>query len=178
MMYNLEFVDILNVNDKLKYKVRCWRNKERIRKFMLTQHVISKEEHFDWIQNLMQKNDRKFWIVFANDVSIGSVYLHKINYNQLNAEWGFYIGEDAYIGKGLSKRILYKLLQYFFEVMKFEVLFTKALSDNIIALNIYRKFKFAEIKRLSANSGKEIVTLSFSRTDWERCKSDFENVCF
>lgn len=178
MTYNLKLVDILSVDDELKDKVRCWRNKERIRKSMLTQHVISKEEHFNWIENLRHKDDRKFWIVFANDVSIGSVYLQNINYNQLNADWGFYIGEDAYVGKGLSKRILCKLLQYFFEVMKFEVLFTKVISDNTVALNIYRKFKFAEINGLSANGGKEIVTLSFSRTDWERCKSDFENVCF
>lgn len=177
-MNHIKFVDILSVDDKLKEKVRRWRNKERIRRSMLTQHQISKEEHFRWIENLRNKDNYKFWVVFANDVPIGSVYLQNISYRQLKAEWGFYIGEDAYVGKGLSTGIVYKLLHHFFEAMKFDVLLTEAFSDNTVALNIYRKFKFAEINSLSANGGKEIVTLSFSRADWERCKGNFENVYF
>jgi UDP-4-amino-4,6-dideoxy-N-acetyl-beta-L-altrosamine N-acetyltransferase len=174
MTYNFNFVDILSVGDELKEKVRCWRNEERIRKSMLTQRVISKEEHFKWIESLRHKNDQKFWIVFANDVSIGSVYLKNIDQNKLRAEWGFYIGEVTHVGKGLGKHILYKLLKHFFEVMKFEVLFTKVFSDNTIALNIYRDFKFTEVSRLLSNNGREIITLSFSRADWEELNRNFD----
>lgn len=176
-MNSITFVDILSVDDKLKDKVRCWRNKGKIRKFMLTQHLISREEHFKWIGSLKRKDNQKFWVVFANDVPIGSVYLQNINYRQLNSEWGFYIGEDAYIGKGFGKRIVYKLLQHFFEEMKFDVLLTKVFSNNTAALNIYRKFRFAEVSRAPGDDGKEILTLSFSRADWKNYKKDFQNVC-
>ena len=176
-MNDLKFVDILSVDDELKDKVRRWRNKKKIRKFMLTQHLIGREEHLRWLESLRQKDEQKFWIVFADEIPIGSVYLQNINYTQLNSEWGFYIGEDAYIGKGLGKRIVCKLLKHFFEVMNFDVLSTKVFSDNIVALKLYRKFKFVEAGRLPGDSGKEIVVLSFSRADWIKWKRDFENVC-
>ena len=173
-MDHIEFIDILSVDDELKEKVRRWRNKERIRKSMLTQHHISKEEHFRWIESLAHDDNQKFWVVFTNDVSIGSVYLQNINYSKLSSEWGFYIGEDAYIGKGLAKHIVYKLLQHFFEAMKFNVLFTKVFSGNDLALKTYRRFKFAEMGRSRDNSGGETVTLSFSKSDWEKYKVDFD----
>ena len=176
-MNHIEFIDILSVDDELKNKVRRWRNKERIRKSMLTQHQISKEEHLKWIKSLAHNDKQKFWVVFANNIPIGSVYLQNINYSKLSSEWGFYIGEDAYTGKGLAKHIVYKLLQHFFEVMKFGVLFTKVFSGNVLALKTYRKFKFAEMGRSRDNSGKEIVILRFSKSDWERYKIDFENAC-
>ncbi|MCK4793150.1 MAG: UDP-4-amino-4,6-dideoxy-N-acetyl-beta-L-altrosamine N-acetyltransferase, partial [Desulfobacteraceae bacterium] len=173
-MNQIEFVDILGVDDGLKEKVRCWRNKQRIRKSMLLQHEISKEEHLRWIENLKHKDNQKFWVVFVDDVPIGSIYLQNINYDNLNSEWGFYIGEDAYIGKGLAKPIVFKLLEYFFEVMKFKILFTKVFSDNTVALNLYRKFKFDEADRSPVSGCRKIITLSFSRANWINCKRIFK----
>jgi UDP-4-amino-4,6-dideoxy-N-acetyl-beta-L-altrosamine N-acetyltransferase len=177
-MNHIEFIDILSVNDELRDKVRQWRNKESIRKFMLTQHQISEEEHLKWIKSLSHNDKKKFWVVFANNIPIGSVYLQNISYRGLSSEWGFYIGEDAYTGRGLAKYIVYKLLKDFFEVMKFNVLFTKVFSDNDLALKTYRRFKFAEVGRSCDNSGRKIVTLSFSKSNWEKYKVDFENMCF
>jgi len=176
-MNHIEFIDILSADDELKEKVRCWRNKERIRKSMLMQHQISRKEHFKWIENLTKNNNQKFWIVFANGISIGSAYLQNTNYSKLSSEWGFYIGEDAYKGKGLAKYIVYKLLHHFFEVMKFDVLFTKVFSDNVPAIKTYRKFKFSEIGRSSNNNSREIIILGFSKNDWEKYRTDFENEC-
>jgi len=177
-MNEIEFVNILEVDDKLKEKVRQWRNKEGIRKFMLNQHTITKKEHFKWIESLKNRNDWKFWIVFVNCIPIGSVYLENIDYEKLTSEWGFYIGEDAYRGKGLSKCILFKLLGMFFEEMKFEVLFTKILSKNIIALNLYKKFKFKEIDRLLSENVEKIIILKFSNKDWITWKGDLKSECF
>lgn len=171
-MTRIEFTDILSVDDALKDKVRQWRNKEKIRKSMLTQHIISKEEHFSWIESLKQKNNQKFWLVFADNVPIGSVYLQNINHSQLNSEWGFYIGEDAYTGKGLAKQIVYKLLSYFFDVMNFETLFTKVLPINTTALHIYKTFNFIETGKSTTDSGHEVTCLRFSKADWLKIKED------
>jgi len=165
-MKETKFVNILELNDELREKVRRWRNKERIRKCMLTQHTITKEEHHKWIESLTHGSNWKFWVIFAEEIPIGSAYLQNINHEELTSEWGFYIGEDSYRGKGLSKCILAKLLKLFFEEMRFEVLFTKVLSGNIPALNLYRKFRFREIDRLPLNSKGKVVLLEFSKKDW------------
>ena len=47
-MDSIKFVDILKVDAETKEKVRLWRNKDRVRKCMLRQHVISEKEHAEW----------------------------------------------------------------------------------------------------------------------------------
>lgn len=177
-MEEIKFINIIDMPEGLKEKVRQWRNKEEIRKSMLTQHIISKEEHLQWIEGLRHRNDWKFWVIYFNNVPIGSVYLQNMDYENLSSEWGFYIGEEEYKGKGLSKAVLLKLLEIFFNEMKFNVLFTKILSGNIVALSLYRKFKFKEMEKVSFEDKREIVILSFSKEDWMKYRRQLENeVC-
>jgi len=177
-MSNLELVDILAVDDELKEKVREWRNKEEVRKYMLTQHIITEEEHSKWIKNLRHKNDYKGWVVFVDNTPIGLVYLQNMNHGELTSEWGVYIGEDAYRGKGLSKCILFKLLEMFFDEMKFKTLSTKLLSKNIVALDLYKKFKFREIDKLPFEGKEKIILLKFSKEDWVKFKKSLRDECY
>ena len=176
-MKKIKFENILKVNDEIKEKVRQWRNKEVIRKHMLNQHIITKEEHLNWIESLKNRNDWKFWVVFIDEIPIGSVYLQNIDFKNLTSEWGFYIGEDDFKGKGLGKYILFKLLEFYFEEMKFEVLFTKVLSGNIAALNIYRKFKFKIISDF-LDKQRKVVLLKFTKKDWSKWKEMLKNEYF
>ena len=177
-MKKIKFVNILRLNNELKEKVRRWRNKEGIRKLMLTQHVISQKEHSEWIENLKHRNDWKFWVVFVGNTSIGSANLQNINYRELSSEWGFYIGEDTYKGKGFGKCILFKLLEIFFDEMELENLFTKTLSKNFVALNLYKKFRFKEIDRLPFKGKEKIILLLFSKKDWTKFKESLRNMCY
>jgi len=176
-MKEIKFENILKVNDEIKERVRQWRNKEEIRKYMLNQYIITKEEHLNWIESLKNRNDWKFWVVFVDEIPIGSVYLQNIDFKNLTSEWGFYIGEDDFKGKGLGKYILFKLLKFYFEEMKFEVLFTKVLSDNIAALNIYRKFKFKMISDF-LNNQRKVEILKFTKKDWSKWKEMLKNEYF
>jgi len=176
-MKEIKFENILRVNDKIKEKIRQWRNKEEIRKYMLNQHIITKEEHLNWLESLKNRNDWKFWVVFVEERPIGSVYLQNIDFKNLTSEWGFYIGEDDFKGKGLGKYILFKLLKFYFEEMKYEVLFTKVLSDNIAALNIYRKFKFKMISDF-LNNQRKVEILKFTKKDWSKWKEMLKNEYF
>ena len=170
----IKLKDILEVDNALKERVRQWRNNESVRKSMLTQDIITKDKHSQWLENLKNKKDRKSWIIFIDDTPIGSIYLHDINYEKLSSEWGFYIGEDIYRGKGLAKNILFEFLKMFFENMNFETLFTKVLSINGAALNIYNKFSFKEVGRSPFNEKSQIIMYKFNKDDWKNIKDKIE----
>jgi len=174
-MKDIKFVNILEVDDVLKERVRQWRNKEDVRRAMLTQHNISEEEHSGWLRRLEERDDTKFWVVFADKTPIGAAYLHGMDRSKSDSEWGFYIGEDEYRGKGLSKHILFKLLDNAFESMNLETLFTTAISHNTKALGIYKKFRFKEIDRIPFKDGDEIVLMGFTRGDWKKIKGKMED---
>lgn len=174
-MNDIEFIDVLDVDDDLKEKVRLWRNSEQVNRFMISRHVITKEEHSKWIENLEKNAEQKLWIVFTDKTPIGSVYLKNSDYNQLISEWGFYIGESNYRGRGLGKHILYKFLETFFDSMGFKVLNTKVMSDNAVALHIYSAFGFIETGRTTSDDSSEVVELKFSRADWLKHKEEIGN---
>lgn len=174
-MKKVSFMDILDVDDRLKEKVRQWRNKTEVRKAMIAQHIITKDEHCNWIESLRKNNACKFWVVFFKDVPIGAAYFSNIKYRELISEWGFYIGENEYRGKGLSKMILFRLLEIFFDEMQFKILFTKVLSKNIIAVNLYKKFGFREKYLKSSESLKDISLFEFSKDEWRKNKKRFKD---
>ncbi len=171
-MKEIGFVDILAAGADMQEKVRLWRNTERIRRSMVNQHEISSKEHAKWLDTLKNSDSRKFWIVYVDQVPIGSVYLQDINYDDLSSEWGFYIGDERYLGHGLGKDILYKLLELVFEKMKLKVLITRVLSDNVQALSLYKKFNFIELDKLPYKNDITLNLLRFSQEDWFKFKGE------
>ncbi len=169
-MNGFSFVNILDVNADIREIVRQWRNKEEIRKWMITQSIISHGEHAYWLKNLSDRSDSKFWVVFLGEVPIGAVYLQNIDYANKISEWGFYIGEEKYKGKGLSKRILFYLLEKVFDEMNFDILLTKVLSNNDAAIYVYKKFNFNKKDQFTLNNKKEFILFEFTRNTWEKIK--------
>lgn len=177
-MNKIRFVDVLQVDDKLRDTIRRWRNRREIRKYMLTQHLISKEEHSRWLSGLRETVNQKVWIVFTDNVPIGSVYLQNLDYSRRYSEWGLYIAEPAYRGKGLGKCIVLRLLEVYFDEMGFETLSTKVLSDNVAALGLYRKLEFKPVDRLPYKGKKEIISLKFSKKDWLKLRDKLKDECY
>ncbi len=178
-MKKIRFINILNANDKLKEKVRQWRNKEEIRKFMINQHIITKREHFKWIESLKHRNDRKFWVVFFNNIPIGSVSLQNMDYDKLTSEWGFYIGEDVYKGLGLGAIIEYNLLEYFFLKLNFTTLFGIVLDTNLVVLKMHKKFGFKIIgreKKIIEKKKHTIILISIKKNDWMNLRKDLKSI--
>lgn len=173
-MDDIKFKDILEADENLKEKIRQWRNKEDIRKFMINQEIISEDEHKKWLEKLKEDDRIKFWIVYFKELPIGIVNLQNIDHKNLTSEWGFHIGEQSYRGIGLSKKILYKLLQIFFNEMKFNILYTKVLSCNKTAINLYKKYRFRE-KGDITEENKPIKLMVFTKGDWIKWKEVLKN---
>ena len=180
-MKELNFINILNLNADIQEKVRLWRNKEDIRKYMINQHIITKEEHFKWLENLKSKNDCKFWVVFFNNIPIGSVSLQNMDYDKLTSEWGFYIGEDVYTGLGLGAIIEYNLLEYFFLKLNFTTLFGIVLDTNLLILKMHKKFGFKIIggeKKIIGKKKHTIILMSIKKNDWLNLRKNFKSILF
>jgi UDP-4-amino-4,6-dideoxy-N-acetyl-beta-L-altrosamine N-acetyltransferase len=60
---NIEFVNILDVDENLIEQVRRWRNSESVSKYMFTNHYITKEEHKKWMEKLKKESTAKAWVI-------------------------------------------------------------------------------------------------------------------
>lgn len=175
-MNNIQFVNILETDLKVKKKVRKWRNKETVKNYMISQNTVSEKEHLNWLNNLKDSKSDKVWVVFIDDNAAGTVYLKNIDFENLCSEWGFYIGENFFRKKGYGKKILYELLRKYFEEMRFNELKTIVLRDNVVALKIYKKFGFRE-KSMYKVEDKNVLELEFHKKDWDKGRNRLRHEC-
>lgn len=145
-MIKIIFKNIINLNDDIKKKVRIWRNQPEIRNNMVTRHIISEKEHNKWLKSLTKRDDWIVWVVFYQNKPIGICSLSNINKVGNTTDWGVYIGEDKFKGKGLSKYILFKLIDKTFNEMNMNKMYTSVLSSNTQAIKIYERFGFLQCK--------------------------------
>ena len=178
---NIEFHDILNVNHDLVEKVREWRNSKEIKSYMINDHYISKNEHQEWILKLKKSKESKAWVIDYMDKPIGLVYLINIDYKNKKTDWGFYIADQIYRGKGIGSVILYKLMSHVFDYMNFNEMHTKVLENNITAIELYKKFGFKKEdvldEKIIRNRKKiEIFIMRITYKEWRKIKEKYNNL--
>ncbi len=76
-------------------QVRRWRNDEGIRKWMYSDHVISKKEHLRFIEGLKKDRKNYFWRVEDQSGGIGVISLNKIDVKNKNAYLGIYANPNC-----------------------------------------------------------------------------------
>ena len=96
-MYNIKFREI-RINDA--ERILNWRTKERITRYMGSDINVSVKEQKEWIDDCYNKDDYYHWMVTTNNIDIGTICIKNINLENNSTSWGFYIGDDNYLGYG------------------------------------------------------------------------------
>jgi len=141
------FID-LSYDEKLM--VLKWRNDIRIRKKMHSSSIISLDNHLNFINNLSNDKEKKYFLID----DIGVIYFNNIKNN--TAELGLYSNPEKYrVGKILLEEILSFDYDYFYlEVME----------DNKKAIDLYTKYKFKKTDQKSIN-GKTIIYMEYKNNE-------------
>ena len=161
MNNDISYIDICNSPPEWQGLLRVWRNKPHVRYEMIFQNEISREEHNLWLAKVLSPGSTdKIRIAVSNGVPFGMIRLKDINRDHCSSDWGFYIGEESFIGLGLGKKMLMDLIDWAFTEEKLQELHTKVNKSNIKAQNIYKKFGF----KIVGETG-DIYTMSLERSD-------------
>jgi hypothetical protein len=176
----LIYMPIQEADEEVIEQIRKWRNSKDISRYMYTNHFISEEEHENWQTNIKLRKDSKFWIIYYQDNPIGVVNLSDIDYNNRITDWGFYIGDEKYRGIGLSKLVLYHLMDFVFEKMGFHKMHTTVLENNPIAISLYEKMGFKQEGILKKHLLRDeryidVYMMSILDEDWNNIKNNFKN---
>jgi len=129
-----------------------WRNQDHIRKWFIHPEVISPEQHREWFEAYLQRdNDYLFIIEETQNLNkpVGQISLYNIDWDGKCAEYGrLMIGEADAQGRGLAKEASRLLLQYAFKVLGMERIDLEVFRDNEPAIAIYRSCGFWEVSEL------------------------------
>lgn len=151
-----------------------WRNSDRVRGNMYTDHVISPEEHRAWFEKV---SDEKRSLHFAFEYlgkPIGIVNINQIDRANNKCLWGFYIGESN-LPKGCGSAMGFFALDYLFGSLGFRKVTGEVFAFNEDSMKFHKRLGFVEEGRLLRHLLKngtyqDVVTLAIFDTDWHRMK--------
>ena len=157
----LKFKNFINLYEEEKIDILEIRNSKYVRENMSNDNIIEKNAHFNWIENLVNdQNSKYFAIIFDNKLQ-GSVYF---NINQQNeCFWGIYLDERS--SAIISSLSAYIFLEFIINTMSIEKIFSSVKKNNSQALNFNKNFGFEIFK-----DDEEYCYLKLSKEVWENSK--------
>jgi len=128
---------VLTRNEKqLVFK---WRNHKNIRQWMYKKDKISQNEHEDYIESLMHREDREYFLVKQNKKNIGVVDLTNMNKVKKVGELGIYTKPNT---KGMGSVLMQTILKYSFLYLNLNDVKANVYVGNEAAIALYKKFGF------------------------------------
>lgn len=122
-------------------RVFAWRNSYAVRRYMLTQHEISMDEHRQWFEFASQDPMRRLLIVEEGDVGLGFVQFKDVAPGGV-ADWGFYASPEA--PKGAGSRLGVAALDFAFYTLELHKVCGQALASNEASIRFHRKLGFQQ----------------------------------
>jgi UDP-4-amino-4,6-dideoxy-N-acetyl-beta-L-altrosamine N-acetyltransferase len=150
--------------------VREWRNSDRVRAGMYTDHTIAREEHEQWSSRVLADPSVDYRVPCYRGRPIGLVAITNIDLVNSKCFWGFYVGEPtAPVGAGAAME--YLALQYMFEARGTRKVCCEVLSSNEPVIRLHSKFGFREEGRflqhvLKGGRYQDVVFLAMLAIEW------------
>lgn len=122
-------------------RVLAWRNHPAVRRFMLTQHKITFDEHLRWFEQAHQ-DPRKHLLIFEGDKQpLGFVSFSELAVGAI-AEWGFYMAPDA--PKGCGRLLGHSALEHAFSNIRLHKVCGQALAYNGKSIQFHQALGFRQ----------------------------------
>lgn len=143
---SMERVTLLPITDEDTEDIVRWRNSDIVRSRFIYRDTFTAEGHRRWMEDMVKTGKVVQFIIRENESKkkIGSVYLRDIDQKNKKCEFGIFIGEEEFLGKGYGTLAAKKILSYGFEELGMNKIFLRVLADNRRAYNSYLAAGFVE----------------------------------
>lgn len=149
-MLSSNLITLRPIQTKDLEKLNKWKNNYDISKNLGSGfQPISIDQQRNWMENMIDLtgNSRRFIIEEYKGQAIGMVGLYDINFVNRNCDFGIYLGEKEYQGKGIGSTATRLIVDYAFNnlnLLKIKLL----VNQNNPAIKMYKKLGFTEVGKL------------------------------
>jgi UDP-4-amino-4,6-dideoxy-N-acetyl-beta-L-altrosamine N-acetyltransferase len=148
------------------------RNHPKVRRYMLTQHEISIEEHTLWFESASQNESIRLLIFDVDEVCMGFVQLKK-TCDLGVANWGFYVTPDA--PKGIGRKLGNAAITRAFEVENFHKICGQTLGYNRPSIEFHKSLGFIQESILQrqhfvGEKHHDLICFGLLKSEWSKFK--------
>ena len=172
-MFNLTECRLRDIIEEDLPQLLRWRNEERIRHVMYTDHIITPEEHQRWFDGISADAEGKrsrHWLFEYQGMPLGQVNVTDIIERHKRCCWGFFIGKkDAPRGSGMAMGIL--AIDRIFTELELNKVCGEALAFNEASIRYHKSLGFQEEGRFRQHIQKkeefyDVVCFGLLRKEW------------
>jgi UDP-4-amino-4,6-dideoxy-N-acetyl-beta-L-altrosamine N-acetyltransferase len=165
-----------------KAMILRWRNSDRIRVNMYTDHIISLEEHEKWFASALTNPVSRFLIFEHSGRPLGLVSFTAIDALNERCSWAFYLGEED-VKRGTGSVMEFLALEFAFEVMRIRKLCCEVFAFNASVVRLHERFGFQTEGRLREHYMKggrfeDVVVLAKFAASWPGDRDRLRPVVF
>ena len=122
-------------------RIVAWRNKPSVYRHFIFRQPFTREMHENWLATKVDTG--KVIQDKALEKPVGSVYYRDVDPENESAEYGIFIGEEDYLGRGFGTETARLFTRFGLDVLKLHRISLRVLEGNAIALRSYEKAGFA-----------------------------------
>jgi UDP-4-amino-4,6-dideoxy-N-acetyl-beta-L-altrosamine N-acetyltransferase len=169
-------VVLRKINELDTANIVRWRNSESVKMNLFTQSELSAEQHLDWLKNKVESGlCDQYIIVISEDntcTDVGTVFIKNIDRKNKKGEFGIFIGEESYRGKGYAQEATKQILEIGFSELNLNRIYLYVMSDNIAGIKAYKKagFEIEGILKedyLRGDKFIDIVVMGITKGKWK-----------
>ena len=121
--------------------LRYWRNKEHVRKQLLTTNFIDRDGQRAWFEQL-DKETQQYFIFSIGSQDIGVTSLSNINHDDKSFEAGVFCGDQNFLSHWINVWACIKLYDFAFDELGLKVSYAEILNKNTMALNLNKSLGY------------------------------------
>ena len=121
-----------------------WRNTPSVVQNFIFRQTFTPEMHRSWLATKVATGQVVQYIILdnADGKPVGSVYYRDIDNHNRSAEYGIFIGEEEYLGRGFGTETARLFTRFGLDVLKLHRISLRVLDGNEIARRSYEKAGF------------------------------------
>lgn len=147
------------------------RNRDDVRRFMTSQHVISMDEHQKWLQaRIANMSYAPYCLFLKDDVPVGVVGMSSYDTDRNIGEWGFYLC-DPTGESGVGTMMLAAFCEAVFFYYGMPAIDAKVQLFNDASLYLHGKLGFVQTRQNS-----EFIFFELTHSSWHIRRSMFESL--
>jgi RimJ/RimL family protein N-acetyltransferase len=161
-------------------EIMKWVNDPEVIDNLLMRYPVSRCLEEKWLEKAYDTSDMRnktFALETKDGVYIGGIGLHKINWENRNAEVGIVIGKKEYWGKGYGTDAMLALLDFAFNHMNLHRVYLQVYDFNVRGIRSYEKCGFKKEgalrdDRFSRGKYHDTIIMGILKEEYEKIRQD------
>ncbi|MCI5969333.1 UDP-4-amino-4,6-dideoxy-N-acetyl-beta-L-altrosamine N-acetyltransferase [Helicobacter sp.] len=144
----------MDLDLRTQREILSLRNDARIKSNFYTQHTITLQEHYAFIESLKHNADKQYFSICFCKRVLGSINFYK---KGENAEFGFFGNPNLGVS-GIGRVLEQISVLYAFRILKVKRLCLEVFKSNKEVINLHKKFDFVSCGEKIVR-GKEVLVM-------------------